>query len=496
MPELFVFGKISAFIAFYSNLTNDCLFISFQISDKQSSPNYRSGQEINTYASSDGSNYDKNLKNKSLSINNCSTSNNGHKQPSSSSAANASQHHQHTHQQKPLSSSVNNFSPATNFSTNNSSFKNSSSHALSTGQPDYCDKNYSQQQQQSKNGNSFVNTPSTSYNQELMLNDSNDSSPNTLNLKSSSPNYNNSSGSNFSNNSSNQNISSKSGNNAQQPQHHSSSNRSSTRSYNPNSNQTLISSCQGSFHSLHGAGGGSSNTSADYQPQQLFTYGAHPTSSYHQHGGAQQQTSSHHQQQPYSSNLHQATNLVQPSSSYRHQHSVTSSDSLSGSGTLVYSSGRSRVNSDSNNISNTKSNSSNNNSFKTSGNNSTNSQRSNRNHENVANGANNNKFLNKSNNTNLSSSSNNNSNNNTCGDSNQLRQRHIIELNRQVSELNNKNIEFNRQLSAPTENQNSYNSVYNLYSNHILNNQYHSGSPNTNSLNRTKKKRSFKLNGR
>lgn len=92
-----------------------------------------------------------------------------------------------------------------------------------------------------------------------------------------------------------------------------------------------------------------------------------------------------------------------------------------------------------------------------------------------------------------------NSSNNINSASGHLRQRHIIELNRQVSELNNKNIEFNRQLSAPAENQNSCNSVYNLYSNQILqnsNNQYHSGSPNTNSLNRTKKKRSFKLNGR
>ncbi len=93
----------------------------------------------------------------------------------------------------------------------------------------------------------------------------------------------------------------------------------------------------------------------------------------------------------------------------------------------------------------------------------------------------------------------NSSNNNINSASGHLRQRHIIELNRQVSELNSKNIEFNRQLSAPVENQNSCNSVYNLYSNQVLhnsNNQYHSGSPNTNSLNRTKKKRSFKLNGR
>uniref|UniRef100_A0A182V5W5 Uncharacterized protein n=1 Tax=Anopheles merus TaxID=30066 RepID=A0A182V5W5_ANOME len=63
------------------------------------------------------------------------------------------------------------------------------------------------------------------------------------------------------------------------------------------------------------------------------------------------------------------------------------------------------------------------------------------------------------------------------------------------------NVEYNRQLSAPAENNinksssNCYsNSVYNLFSNHILP-QYHSNSPNTNSLNRAKKKRSYKLNG-
>lgn len=88
-----------------------------------------------------------------------------------------------------------------------------------------------------------------------------------------------------------------------------------------------------------------------------------------------------------------------------------------------------------------------------------------------------------------SNTSNNNNNNNSS--SNPLR--HIF---RQSS----KNFEFNRQLSAPAaENQNNYNSVFNLQHHaNVLNNshQYH-GSPNTNSLNRTKKKRrSFKLNGR
>jgi hypothetical protein len=475
-------------------------FLSVDVSDKHSSANYPSGLEIDSCAHSsdrDSSHYDnKNLRNKSLSINNCS-SNNGHKREHHQHQQQQQQHQQQQHQthlqQKPLSSSVNNFGPASNYGTN-SSLKNSSSHAPSTGQ-EYCDKSYHHQQQQpsssssyqpqdshSKNGNNFINAPSTSYNQELMLNDSNDSSSNTLNLKNSSPNY-TSSGSNsnnFSNTSSNQNISGNNkgnNNNAQYPHQQSGSTRSS-RSYNPSSNQTLIGgSCQGSFHSLHGA------TSSDYQlQQQQLNYGVQTQHSQQQaqqygHHSHQQGQGQHQHQQPQ----HQATNLV------RQQHSITSNDSLNGSGTLVYSSGRSRVNSDSNK------NSSNNNSFKTSNSNNNNNNGNNNNStkSNVANGANNNnKLLNKSNNTILSSNSSNPS------DSNQLRQRHIIELNRQVSELNNKNIEFNRQLSAPTENQNSYNSVYNLYSNHILNNQYHSGSPNTNSLNRTKKKRSFKLNGR
>ncbi|XP_049536629.1 uncharacterized protein LOC125951695 isoform X3 [Anopheles darlingi] len=83
--------------------------------------------------------------------------------------------------------------------------------------------------------------------------------------------------------------------------------------------------------------------------------------------------------------------------------------------------------------------------------------------------------------------------------------RNIIELNKQVNDLNSKNVEYNRQLSAPaaenninksSSSANCYsNSVYNLFSNHILPQYHNSNSPNTNSLNRAKKKRSYKLNG-
>lgn len=192
-----------------------------------------------------------------------------------------------------------------------------------------------------------------------------------------------------------------------------------------------------------------------------------------------------HQQQQYYQQQQHGSNIVHQQQPYRqHLNSVTSSDSLSGGNT------RSRVNSDSNNC-------------KYNNNSSSNSAKNNpplSSDKKCANGANQNSSVNSnrnlSNNNVNSNSSSNNLSNNSNNSTNHLRQRHIIELNRQVSELNSKNIEFNRQLSAPAENQNSCNSVYNLYSNHILNNQYHSGSPNTNSLNRTKKKRSFKLNGR
>lgn len=215
----------------------------------------------------------------------------------------------------------------------------------------------------------------------------------------------------------------------------------SSHSYNPN----LVGSCQGSFHSLHG---------------QEYQHGNQPTAS----SNISTISTQHPQQGVHHQHFRQPLNSV--TTNY-------SQDSLSGSGTLQYA-GRSRVNSDYSD------------SFKRQHSSSLKANSSSSSDKKCANGAN------------ISSNNRNKSNNTNISDTNQLRQRHIIELNRQVSELNSKNIEFNRQLSAPTENdnQNSYNSVYNLYSNHILQNQYNSGSPNTNSLNRTKKKRSFKLNGR
>jgi hypothetical protein len=260
----------------------------------------------------------------------------------------------------------------------------------------------------------------------------------------------------------------------------------------------LLATFKGSFQSLHGGG----YTASDYQ-NLLYYQNASATASHSPSAVHHQQQQQQQQQQYYASGIAQQ---------HRQQlNSVTSSDSISGIT-------RSRVNSDSNSKYSAK------NSGSGGGGSSGKANSNNNNNNNPplsssekkcanANGANNNNVINSSsvnsnrnvsNNPNSSSnnlsqatnSSNNNVNNNNNASSH-LRQRHIIELNRQVSELNNKNIEFNRQLSAPAENQNSCNSVYNLYSNHILqNSQYHSGSPNTNSLNRTKKKRSFKLNGR
>lgn len=98
-------------------------------------------------------------------------------------------------QQKPLSISANNFSPASNsFSDNSKSLYKSSSHNINTG--GNCDKNYQQQQQQhqqlyansSKNGNSASylsqSSPSTHFDFDHMFNDPND-------LQNSSGNNNN-----------------------------------------------------------------------------------------------------------------------------------------------------------------------------------------------------------------------------------------------------------------------------------------------------------------
>ncbi|CRK90702.1 CLUMA_CG004395, isoform B [Clunio marinus] len=423
-----------------------------------SSPSHQqgSGVEVQPSGSGGGSENRHERRNKSSSVNNCylsSSSNNGQQQ---------SQYHQ----QKPLSISSNNFSPASNFSDSNKVYK-SSSHNVTTGGT--CDKNYQQQptQQQynsSRNGNNSASYLSqTHFDFEHMLGDPNEPS-----------------------NSNNQNIGKQSSYNTTA----SGSSRSS-RSYNPQTNQTFNSDqFQGSFQSLHGT-----DAANDYQNLLHFQHGnnsqlqASSTVSNSSPSTQQQQQQQCYQQ--YGWNI-----ALQQQPFRQHQNSVTSSDSLSGGNT------RSRVNSDSNskyyNNNNNSSNSAKSNGKSHNNNNNNNPPISS--DKKCANGANQNSSVNSNrnlSNNNVNSSSNNLSNNPTTNsNNNHLRQRHIIELNRQVSELNNKNIEFNRQLSAPAENQNSCNSVYNLYSNHILNNQYHSGSPNTNSLNRTKKKRSFKLNGR
>ena len=280
-----------------------------------------------------------------------------------------------------------------------------------------------------------LNTPSTSHTdyQQHMLSDSNENSIRN------SPIYNGS-----------KNIV-----HQQLQQQHSSGRSSAVK--NP-----LISSCQGSFHSLQGE-----NTPAQYGSS------LSSTGTTHQHQHQQAANIIHHHQQ--------------------HRQSSSTTESLNGSGTLVFS--RSRVNSNSDSTNNKHSNFNKLNYDKKCA--SSGANINNNNHQHNTNSS----TRNKSNNNNSSGTSNDNNKNNS-------ELKHIIELNKQVHQLNSKNIEFNRQLSAPTENHtatsnqkdnpNSYsNSVYNLsYNNHHILNQYHSGSPNTNSLNRTKKKRSFKLNGR
>lgn len=105
-----------------------------------------------------------------------------------SSSSNNGQHQSQYHQQKPLSISANNFSPASNFSDSNKVYK-SSSHNVTTGGT--CDKNYQQQptQQQynsSRHGNNSASTAYLSqshFDFEHMLNDPNDpSNPNNQNL--------------------------------------------------------------------------------------------------------------------------------------------------------------------------------------------------------------------------------------------------------------------------------------------------------------------------
>lgn len=139
--------------------------------DKHSSSpsqNRPSGLEIQSTSSGGGNE----RRNKSSSVNNCylSSSSNGQHQSSSSSSQ--------YHQQKPLSISANNFSPASNFSDSNKVYK-TSSHNVTTGGT--CDKNYQQQptQQQynsSRNGNNSSATylSQSNYDFEHMLSDPSD----------------------------------------------------------------------------------------------------------------------------------------------------------------------------------------------------------------------------------------------------------------------------------------------------------------------------------
>lgn len=252
---------------------------------------------------------------------------------------------------------------------------------------------------------------------------------------------------------------------------HQSSNKSSNKSnvHNP-INQQLIatSSCQGSYHSL--PAGGSSGTPL-HDPTVYYLQHQHSSSG---NGGSNNS--------PSSTISHQAAAAAASHTAYRHSHPGESIALVSRSGSV-----RARVNSDSKCHANIAKSSENNTRNKCATQHS--QQQQQQQQTTNANNANNRNTNNtKSNNNNYNNSSNRPSA--SASESNPLR--HIIRQN-------SKNIEFNRQLSAPTENQNSYNSVYNLHHGGVLNNSahyYHSGSPNTNSLNRTKKKRSFKLNGR
>lgn len=118
-------------------------------------------------------------RNKSSSVNNCYLS----------SSSNNGQHQSQYHQQKPLSISANNFSPASNFSDSNKVYK-SSSHNITTGGKD-CDKNYQQhptQQQYPSSRHGSSNSAAGYLSQshfdfEHMLSDPNDA--NNQNLKQS-----------------------------------------------------------------------------------------------------------------------------------------------------------------------------------------------------------------------------------------------------------------------------------------------------------------------
>lgn len=146
-----------------------------------------SGSETQQAASSSGgvdSRHER--RNKSSSVNNCylgSSSNSGQHQSSQ------------YHQQKPLSISANNFSPASNFSDSNKVYK-SSSHNVTTGGT--CDKSYQQQQQPTQQQyNSSRNAPNSASSylsqsnfdfEHMLSGDPND--PSNQNLGKQQPSYN------------------------------------------------------------------------------------------------------------------------------------------------------------------------------------------------------------------------------------------------------------------------------------------------------------------
>jgi hypothetical protein len=127
--------------------------------DKHSSPSQPRASGSDS-GGADSSRHER--RNKSSSVNNCYLS----------SSSNNGQHQSQYHQQKPLSISANNFSPASNFSDSNRVYK-SSSHNVTTGGT--CDKNYQQQptQQQyssSRNGSgSAAFLSQSNYDFEHML---------------------------------------------------------------------------------------------------------------------------------------------------------------------------------------------------------------------------------------------------------------------------------------------------------------------------------------
>jgi hypothetical protein len=130
--------------------------------DKHSSPSHPRASGSDSGGADSSGRHER--RNKSSSVNNCYLG--------GSSSSGQQQNQSQYHQQKPLSISANNFSPASNFSDSNKVNK-SSSHNVTTGGT--CDKNYQQQptQQQyssSRNGSgSAAFLSQSNYDFEHML---------------------------------------------------------------------------------------------------------------------------------------------------------------------------------------------------------------------------------------------------------------------------------------------------------------------------------------